>query len=52
MAGENASVNYDSLKASLQKQREAIKKKYNARDVQFKVVVEGGKAKIKAVPKK
>jgi hypothetical protein len=52
MAGENATVSYEKLKASLEKQREAIKKKYNARDVQFKVVVEGGKAKIKAVPKK
>ncbi len=45
-------LSYDKMAAVLEKQAAQLRAKYNARDVEFKVVVEGGKTKLKAVPKK
>jgi hypothetical protein len=41
----------DKLAISLSKQIPAIKKRYNCKAVEFKVVIKGGKAILKAVPK-
>ena len=39
------------LKQSIQKSLPQLRQKYKGKDVKFRVVVEGGKAKLKAVPK-
>ena len=50
--GESTSgLSVDKLSATLQKQAVAIKQKYNCNSVSFKVTVEDGKTKIKAIPK-
>ena len=51
-SGEHAAVNRVALESTLRKHVEQIKQKYGARDVQFKVVQEDGKAKVKAIPLK
>ncbi len=45
-------LTYEKLHDVLEKQAAQLRQKYQARDVEFKVVVEEGKAKVKAVPKK
>jgi hypothetical protein len=45
-------VTYEKLHEVLEKQSAQLREKYKAKDVEFKVVVEDGKAKLKAVPKK
>lgn len=45
-------VKVQNLQAMMAKQTEAIKAKYKCKSVEYKVVTEGGKAKIKAIPKK
>ncbi len=45
-------ITYDKLHSLLEKQAEQIKQKYGAKDVQFRVVVENGKTRLKATPKK
>ena len=49
---EVASVSPEKLAAVLQKQEQAIRARLGCEKVQFKVVVEAGKAKLKAMPKK
>lgn len=46
------SINPATLKATLEKQKEALRQKYNCTDIEFHVVVEEGKPKIKARPKR
>jgi hypothetical protein len=46
-----AGLDRQMLEAQLKKQAAAIKEKFNCKRVTFKVVIEDGKAKIKAVPK-
>ncbi|HWP35090.1 MAG TPA: MXAN_5187 C-terminal domain-containing protein [Thermodesulfobacteriota bacterium] len=41
----------DRLAATIRAQLPAIAKRFNCREVEFRVVVEGGKAKLKATPK-
>ncbi|MDH3972861.1 MAG: hypothetical protein OEV42_01160 [Deltaproteobacteria bacterium] len=45
-------VKVQSLQSMIDKQTAAIKAKYKCSSVDYKVVTEGGKAKIKAIPKK
>jgi hypothetical protein len=49
--GESTKLSYDGLRAQLQKQIPAIKKKHGCKNVDFKVVLKNGKAMLKAVPK-
>lgn len=44
-------ITRDLLEGQLKKQMTALKEKFNCKRVTFKVVVEEGKAKIKAIPK-
>lgn len=46
------SIKVQSLQSMIEKQTAAIKSKYKCSSVEYKVVTEGGQAKIKAVPKK
>jgi hypothetical protein len=41
----------EKLKETLEKQRAALQKKHNCNDIEFRVVIEDGKPKIKARPK-
>ena len=43
-------VDPSKVSALLEKQRKAITEKYGCKDVKFRVVVEGGKTKLKATP--
>jgi hypothetical protein len=45
-------LSYDKLHDVLEKQAAQIKAKFNAKDVDFRVVIEDGKARLKATPKK
>lgn len=50
-AGENGGgLSSDTLKSTLARQAEQIKKQYGVKDVRFRVVVEDGKSKVKAIP--
>jgi len=46
-----AKITKEAISASLEKHRAAIKDKYQCRDLEFRVLVEDGKPKIKARPK-
>jgi len=46
------SITTATLKATLAKQKEALQQKYNCAEIEFHVVVEEGKPKIKARPKR
>lgn len=48
--GQNASMSYESVRDVLQKQVRTIKSRYRCKAVKFRVTVEDGKAKVKAVP--
>lgn len=50
--GEGAAVSFDKFADSISKQKEAIRSKYDCKDVQFNVVIEAGKTKLKAKPVK
>jgi hypothetical protein len=41
----------DNLRATLEKQKESIQQKHNCNNIEFRVVIEDGKPKIKARPK-
>lgn len=47
-----AGLTYDKLHDVLEKQAAQLRAKYNAKDVEFRVVVEDGKTRLKATPKK
>jgi hypothetical protein len=49
--GDSSNISYEALRAKLQKQIPAIKKKHGAKNVEFKVVLKNGKAVLKAIPK-
>lgn len=51
-SGQGGSVDRAALERTLQKHVAAIKQKYGAKDVRFKVVNENGKARVKAIPVK
>ncbi len=51
-SGQGGPVNRTALEATLEKHAALIKKKYGAKDVRFKVVNEGGKTRVKAIPVK
>jgi len=48
--GQSSSMSYDSVRDALRKQVRTMKSRYNCDSVKFRVTVENGKAKLKAVP--
>lgn len=50
--GQSTDMSFDALKNSLNKQVRMIKSKYKCERVNFRVSIEGGKAKMKAIPVK
>ncbi|GAM09139.1 hypothetical protein OR1_01413 [Geobacter sp. OR-1] len=44
-------INPEALKSTLEKQKEALQYKHNCNNIEFRVVIEDGKPKIKARPK-
>ena len=48
--GQSTDVAYDSVRDVLKKQVRTIKSRYRCKAVKFKITVEDGKAKVKAVP--
>ncbi len=48
---DTSSLSLEKLANTLQRQIPQIKEKYKCKEVDFKVVVEGGKAKLKAIPR-
>jgi hypothetical protein len=48
--GQSADVGFEAVREALSKQVRQIKSTYNVESVKFRVVVEEGKAKLKAVP--
>ena len=48
--GQATEMSYDSVRDVLQKQVRTIKSRYRCKAVKFRVTVEDGKAKVKAVP--
>lgn len=48
--GQATNISFDSIKATLEKQSKAIQAQYGCASVQFKVSIQDGKAKMKAVP--
>jgi hypothetical protein len=48
---QSGGVSKDKLAENIRKQAEALKEKYKGKEVKFKVVVEDGKAKLKATLK-
>lgn len=50
--GQSTDISYDSVKSTLQKQSRMIKSKFKCDDVQFRVEIQDGKPKMKAVPVK
>lgn len=49
---DTSDVKVQNLQAMIEKQTAAIKAKYKCSSVEYKVVTEAGKAKVKAIPKK
>ena len=49
--GEATNIPKDKLAQVIAQQTAAIKEKYKCKDVEFKVAIEGGKTKLKAVPR-
>ena len=49
---DTSDIKVQNLQAMIEKQTAAIKAKYKCSSVEYKVVTEAGKAKVKAVPKK
>lgn len=50
--GQSGELNYDAIRDVLAKQVRTIKSRYDCADVHFRVTVEDGKAKVKAVPQR
>lgn len=50
--GQSADLEYDSVRKSLRNQIRQIKGTYNCTSVKFRVTVEDGKARLKAVPQR
>lgn len=50
--GQQAEMSYESVREVLKKQVATIKSRYHCNTVKFRVTVEDGKAKVKAVPMK
>ncbi len=50
--GQSTDISYDSVKNTLKKQSRMIKSKFKCDDVQFRVEIQDGKPKMKAVPVK
>ena len=48
--GQSSGMTYDSVRDALRKQVRTMKSRYNCDSVKFRVTVENGKAKLKAVP--
>lgn len=48
--GQSTALEFDSVREALRKQVRVIKSTYNVESVKFRVVIEEGKAKVKAVP--
>lgn len=48
--GQSAELSYDAVKDSLKKQARMIKSKFKVEKVKFRVAIEDGKAKMKAIP--
>ena len=48
--GQSSQMSYDVIKENLKKQVRMIKSQYRCEKVKFRVAVEGGKAKMKAIP--
>ncbi len=48
--GQGSDISFDAIKESLQKQVRTIKSQYRCDRVKFRVAIEGGKAKMKAIP--
>jgi len=50
--GQSTSMDYEAVKSTLKKQVRMIKSRYRCDTVKFRVTVEDGKARLKAVPKR
>ena len=50
--GQSTDISFDSVKNTLKKQSRMIKSKFKCDDVQFRVEIQNGKPKMKAVPVK
>ena len=50
--GQSTDMQFESVKKALKKQVSAIKSRYRVDSVKFRVTVEDGKARLKAVPKR
>ncbi len=50
--GQHTNISFDSVRDSLKKQSRMIKSKFKCDDVQFRVEIQDGKPKMKAVPVK
>ena len=50
--GQSTDISFDSVRNTLQKQSRMIKSKFKCDDVQFRVEIQNGKPKMKAVPVK
>ena len=48
--GQNTNLNYDSIRETLRKQSRMIKSQHKCERVKFRVQIQDGKAKMKAVP--
>ncbi len=48
--GQSTDIGFDAVREALRKQVRTIKATYNVESVKFRVVIEEGKAKVKAVP--
>lgn len=48
--GQSTDIGFDAVREALRKQVRQIKSTYNVETVKFRVVIEDGKAKVKAVP--
>lgn len=48
--GQSTDLSFDAVRDALRNQVRQIKATYNVASVKFRVVIEGGKAKVKAVP--
>lgn len=48
--GQATNISFDSIKSTLEKQSKAIQAQYDCDSVRFKVSIQNGKAKMKAVP--
>ncbi|RME06686.1 MAG: hypothetical protein D6812_01270, partial [Deltaproteobacteria bacterium] len=48
---ESTRISLPQMEKLLQKQQEKLRKKYGCREVEFRVVIEQGKTKLKGIPK-